>query len=205
MSHEVKQEPKKRYGPDPRLETHLTKFLQFFDEQEKCDAARTELPDESSRLSALRANKTRLVDEIIFPSMANLLFFFLMIEKSPKLEREYDDYMKDLLGVRVIPNSKEYQRFGIYAKPMIFESLISAILQIRKEEADFRVMLADRLQTLIRYKMDFAKPFKSQSELQQLMLTGLTTAQMWTKVCAAQVDEDMDLLANRVMDFKYYP
>ena len=48
----------------------------------------------------LKTNKVRLLNDIVFPAMANLTYFFECIANHPELQSIFEDDLKDLFGIR---------------------------------------------------------------------------------------------------------
>ena len=67
---------------------------------ELTDADRVQIDTIKKKLKTLRNNKIKILDEIIFPSMANLTYFFNRIVNSEYLGDNFESDIKDLLGVR---------------------------------------------------------------------------------------------------------
>jgi len=51
-------------------------------------------------LRRLDRKKVYYLNNVIFPSMANIVYFLEAISKNPELQEEFDDDLKDLFGLR---------------------------------------------------------------------------------------------------------
>ena len=58
------------------------------------------LPEEEKSEFNLRTEKNRILNDIVFPSMSNLTYFFQFIASNSELQKIFDDDIKDLLGLR---------------------------------------------------------------------------------------------------------
>src|SRR5438067_10161537 len=103
----------KSYQQDVAISSLMTKLLFFKDEEEErqmmMDASEDQqqeygLNEQSEKARkhkrVLDKEKVRVLDNYIFPAMANLTFFFRCISKYPELREVFEDDVKDLLGVR---------------------------------------------------------------------------------------------------------
>jgi hypothetical protein len=115
------------------------------DEQKK--EIQEELEGIEGKLRTLKNTKTKVLDEIIFPSMANLTFFFDAISKDPELERTFNSDISQLLGIRRL-----HPRPWNYA--FVFVKLIHGMISTTDDykQNDFRIRLIHELQKLIRTK-----------------------------------------------------
>lgn len=105
-----------------------------------------ELGTIKKRSKTLKNTKMDILNEIIFPSMANLTFFFEAISDSLQLQEAFESDIRELLGIRRInPNP------GNYA--FMFDRLLRAILKGRVYENDFRIKLIHQLQEIIYNKL----------------------------------------------------
>jgi glutaredoxin-related protein len=57
-------------------------------------------------LRQLERRKVHYLNNVIFPSMANVVYFLEMVSKNPELQEEFDDDVLDLLGLRITEEMK---------------------------------------------------------------------------------------------------
>lgn len=75
----------------------------------------------------MRTEKVRILDEIVFPAMADLVFFFEAIARKEDLQSKFKSDVEELLGVR----HTELQMYGF-----MFDRLLRSILAIEKANSD---------------------------------------------------------------------
>jgi hypothetical protein len=211
MPEELKPIAPEYYTPNERLTDYMVRLLQFKASEAKHlsgENVRTdvqlaeddrELYDEKNALGAL---KTRIMKEVVFPSMASLVFFFEMIESNDLVEAEFDSYLYDLLGIATDP-TVPYQNYGgVVTRPVAFARLVKAILKPRhpaEEILDYRIVLIEILQGLIWEKLSNAMPTQMREELVNLMSNDFARVMMWTRLCAKESEEDFKTPAKRTI------
>ena len=143
-----------------------------------------ELEQIKSRLDTLKNTKTDVLNDIIFPSMANLIFFFEAIKAYEKLGEVFESDILDLLGVkRLNPRSFGY---GI-----MFYKLLAAILDIDSKVFDFRLRLAHILQELIIAKIN--NMYFETIDSSKLIRQDMYRARTWTQLLATRVRDVYNL------------
>ena len=114
--------------------------------EEKIAAEEEFSADMNTQDKSLRTKKTRILNEIVFPAMADLVFFFEAIASHEDLQVRFENDIKDLLGIK----RNELQAYGF-----ILLSLIRSILIIRdierprNKQDDFRLKLNHILQGIV--------------------------------------------------------
>ncbi|MGC2426563.1 MAG: hypothetical protein WA421_05980 [Nitrososphaeraceae archaeon] len=104
-------------------------------------------PIDKGRKRYLDKEKVTILDKFIFPSMANLAFFFRSISRYPELKEIFDNDIKDLLGInRVDPQQNKYG--------FIFFELVRSILVIEEEAYSEEVANEDDFPYLCRNRFD---------------------------------------------------
>lgn len=204
MTGDVHKGTAKSYLPDYSIVRLLTLLLQY-----KSDIEDRQIVDKSKK-RYLDKEKVTILDKFIFPSMANLTFFFKSISRYPELKKIFDDDIKDLLGVRRI--NPEQNKYGF-----IFSQLVRSILLIeeepyseevadkedfplhkqsaRTEKNDFRLRLNHILQDIIKIKaVDIDLDGVSNSE-KRIVQDDFNRVRLWTRIIAeggTQITEDTD-------------
>ena len=119
----AKTNTKNCFTPNDRLINFLNKRLQL--EKTKLEVKngnrKNLLPEEEKSDVSLRTDKNRILNNIIFPSMSNLTYFFQFIASNSELQEIFDDDIKDLLGLRR-ENKKMKEGY-------MFENLLTGMLE----------------------------------------------------------------------------
>jgi hypothetical protein len=85
---------------DDGLITYMKQRLQLDkEEDERIAAGRDKSPEMITRGKELSDDKGEILDEVIFPAMANLLLFFRVIAQYPDLRSRFDRDIKELFGI----------------------------------------------------------------------------------------------------------
>jgi hypothetical protein len=213
MARYIRKTPVKPYPPDRRLVTLLTKLLQY-----KADVNDREIVDKE-RKRYLDKEKVEVLNECIFPSMANLTFFFKSISKYPELKEVFEDDIKDLLGVR--RKDPQQNSYGF-----IFSQLLRSILLIEEEvdgeefdreevvdkkifplhyqlasadNKDFRLWLNQILQQIVRDKVvaHLTKAHENDKADQyekadQIVKDEFDRVWIWTRILAAGINQAVE-------------
>jgi hypothetical protein len=118
----------KDYVPHGELIDYIHKRLKLSKEMETTLTEEREFSSEMNRQDkSLRTKKVRILDEIIFPAMADLVFFFEAVNKEKDLQDIFRNDIEDLLGIK----HKESQMYGF-----MFHRLLRSILAIEKANSD---------------------------------------------------------------------
>lgn len=142
----------KCYHPNAQLKDYLKTKLQLETERQRYkEKGEPESDALKKRIRANDAEKVRILDDIIFPSMASLTYFFQVVAFDKTLRSKFDDDLKDLFGInRINPKKTSYG--------FMFSIMINSILQLdnrdevgTKSGQNFRVNLMKILQELIQY------------------------------------------------------
>jgi len=205
ISHESKEERTKYHRPNERLrkyieqKSHLLKQIKSIEAREK--EAKTKNQEEPiqiqqereelyTRTKTLANLKIQVLDDILFPSMANLTYFFNELSKDAELQDVFNSDISEILGIR-----REHPRPNNYA--FMFVHLIHGMISREGDEYqenDFRIRLIYELQNLISWKF------------QGLAMTTFPTGQIRFSAFKA-VNDDMNrvlawtqMLALQVLD-----
>jgi hypothetical protein len=191
-------------SPDYPLVRLMTNLLQHTSDLEYG------LDIDKNRKRYLDKEKVLILDKYIFPSMANLTFFFRSISKHHELKEIFDNDIKDLLGINRKDPKKD--KFGF-----IFFELVSSILLIeeethsedaankddfplhyqlaRKGKNDFRLRLNHLLQDIVKNKtvdVDLAGVSNAEKRIVQ---DDFNRVRLWTRIIAeggTQITENID-------------
>jgi hypothetical protein len=91
------------YKPSQKLVEFINETLRAVQMKEQGLTAAGDT-HKASRL--LGRKKVHYLNNVIFPSMANVVYFLEMVSKNPELQEEFDDDVLDLLGLRITEESQ---------------------------------------------------------------------------------------------------
>jgi len=146
----------KCYKPKEELEAYLNRRLQFEKKQRKLTIAGEELSDQEKREGDnLRRMKVHILNTYVFPSMANLTFFFKSIAEHQQLEELFEDDILDLLGIR--RNNPQKDDLGFMFYDLLDHILIGGkggrYNEKKDDRIDFRLILNHIAQKIVCHKM----------------------------------------------------
>jgi len=133
--------------------------LQLEKKKDEAKKRGKELSDkESKRLATIRNDKKRLLENTIFPAMANLVFFFECLDQEPILFKAFKEEVEDLLGIR--RNGPSPENYGIFFI-LLFRSILG--LNSDYDKHDFRLRLMRESMKIIYLKMAKISPIVYQN------------------------------------------
>jgi hypothetical protein len=149
----------------------------------------------------LDKEKVILLNRCIFPSMANIVFFFRYMSRYPQLRRVFDNDIRDLLGVRrEDPNEGNYG----FTLSNFLQSVLTLgptdrwyqDLQFHEEKInakDFRLRLLPILYEIFNAKVCLAlNDVLKNPSLQRVVEDDFNRTLAWTKILADSVDQSKD-------------
>lgn len=202
---QVHSEDQDSYQPDQSLINYFHDLLHLLEVKKKNDTRGRQVQGKYSKDiikedQRLRTQKSRkILPEIVFPSMANLLFFFEAIDENPELREVFESDIKELLGVRRLdPNIGNYGT--------VFKRLVGSIISAGKgfEPTDFRVKLMHELHKVIEYKMrgmldsifwtesSDKSVGADESQISNWVGQDMGRAVSWTGVMASKINDEYD-------------
>jgi hypothetical protein len=146
----MKNHHQDRIKPSEPLVQYMREKSQLEKKKQKARSGLIALsPEEQSRLESIRNNKKRVLENIIFPSLANLIFFFESVNQEEILAKTFRNDILDLLGIR--RNNPNYSNYGIF-----FWRLVAAIVAINSKPVsnDFRLKLMAVMHGVLWKKME---------------------------------------------------
>src|SRR6478736_5661636 len=185
----------KSYPLDAKLIKYMHEKSQLQQKKEKINAAgkkklskedREKLEGIETRLTSLKNDKTRILHKIIFPSMANLCFFFEAVAQSPQLQENFASDIIQLLGIR--RNSPSEDNYAFMFRRLIW----SIFFPSEPRENDFTLKLANQLQQIIYVKMKrpLYEFFKENSEPKNMVLLDIERVKAWTELISQTVNDE---------------
>lgn len=185
----------KYYRFSPEVNLFMVKFLQHIDNVEETKLQSNTSPKQLEELKGhkryLDKEKVEILNKYIFPSMANLVFFFKCIASYPELRPIFEDDIKDLLGVRRLspkPGNYGFIIFNLlHAILLIGEGLY---LDTRGHNKDFRLRLNQLLQEIVWAKFDvsLSKVFTN-SSAQRTVTEDFNKVWGWTRMLTESLEE----------------
>jgi hypothetical protein len=202
MKRDIHREIQKSYysQPDHAIVVLITDLLQY-----KANLEDREIVDRK-RKRYLDKEKVRVLDEYIFPSMANLTFFFRSISRYPQLKEVFENDIKDLLGVR--RENPQHDSYGF-----IFSQLLRSILLVEiyneggemhpspyqlasADYKDFRLRLNQILQEIVRDKVvaHLAKAHENEKageyeKADKIVKDEFDRVWIWTRILAEGINQ----------------
>jgi hypothetical protein len=191
IEHGAEGDTTKGYWPHKALIDYTRRRLKLDETMKKVHEAGEEFSVEINRQDkSLRTEKVRILHEIVFPAMADLVFFFEAIARNENLQSRFKSDVEDLLGIKY----NESQMYGF-----MFSRLLRSILTIGAAEAeettakskyDFQLRLNHILQGIVLDKVRQYLPdiFQLQ-EAQIAVKDDIRRAWAWTGTLAYNITE----------------
>ncbi len=187
------------HGPKEKLSKYLSEKSRLMRKKEELELrmeSKKELTKKEmkelqyieSKSRTLKNTKREILDEILFPAMADLTFFFYTIAQYPELESIFKTDIWDLLGIRRL-DPKPHLVGGNYA--YMFDRLVSGILNFGLSDNDYRIRLVNLLQELIRLKL-YGPKILDTDRATGLVYGDIGRAQAWTELLASRVPDIYD-------------
>ena len=192
----------KCYSPHRAIRDYTHKRLKLNERMNKAHEAGEEFSDEiNSQDKSLRTEKVRILDEFVFPAMADLVFFFEAVTTDEDLQARFRSDIEDLLGIK----HDESQMYGF-----MFSRLLRSILAIgvaepeeitHKSKYDFQLRLNHILQGIVLDKVRQYLPdiFKLQ-EARIAVKDDIRRTWAWTGTLAYNIAEKKEA-PHRTFDF----
>lgn len=198
----------KYFHPDEGLVNWFKERLELLEEKEefelKKDAGEKLLNSFYKKMKASGARKTEILDKIIFPSMANLIYFFETITTSHSLQNLFEKDIKNLLDPRftkdfakssdssLVPASHQFRKNSM-------ARLISNALSLKTEKKgkmfkSFKIALLFQLQSIIRdnVEMLFQEEYTSKSQITKSASKDFDNTIGWLAFLARSLSDDID-------------
>ena len=141
----------KCYKPDPRISHFVKERIELNKILET--KKRYELSTKEDNLDTkLRQDKKRLLNNVIFPSMANLVVFFEHMKDNDEIRQLFDNDIKELFGYIREPRNNTIEDQSQYnERHYIIRRFLDSLLtwNIEKYPNNFRLDLLSALQRII--------------------------------------------------------
>lgn len=144
--HDRRKSRKIYYKASKALSDGLDEILQFEYLKQKKKIHNERLsPGEEKIRNKINRNKSYILDEIIFKSFANLLYFFEFVANHPLAQHLFQKDIRVMFGMEEISN----KYFEPTKASIISELIYSALLHRNFEPTNFRMVLLDFMQDTI--------------------------------------------------------
>lgn len=215
------QDYQKYYQPDEDLVSWFYERLELEKERKQFQSrvkGGGKLPNSlQKRLNSSSARKVDLLDEILFPSLANLIYFFEGIAMSPNLNKFFEKDLIDLLGPRWAKKWADERIKGLGMQTSsVFKGnnlarLIAAIVRVdslmiqedRKPAKDFRFALMYQLMSIIHDKMQnfFTDEYGFVNQITISAHNDLGAVLGWMALVASVSDDKSEQKSDRGLGF----
>lgn len=197
------------YIPSETLVGYLDNRLQIEKERRaSLSAGEEESPEMEKKLINSKRRKVYVLNNIIFPSMANIVIFFEYISKNPELQVLFEDNIKQLL-------------WGTYSKKVqgpVFRRLIEAIIKWSPEEHKSKKKNNMNLGNELNFRMHFyhimlqsislTLPARLKDQFEQMesvvnttLITDLQRIVAWTYFLSRSADDFDSMTSTRPILF----
>ena len=215
-THEEEIPIPKYHNPHPDLIDWFQKRLTLEHERKEF-AEKDQKPTKSfhNKIKSSGARKAEFLDEIIFPSMVNLIYFLEALEISPKLKKLFEKDLIKLLDPRFVKDEARSIEMGMNFSSYVFRwnnfaRLVSKAVSLdyttKKEEEtvkNFRVALLYQLQTIIRDEVRyiFEKQFGFNGQVTKSALKDFGNTIGWLALAAKSISDEVDKEPDRAIGF----
>jgi len=181
-------------GPNPDIIKIMAQLLWHKDDIEIGE------PVNKNHKRYLDKEKVELLNNHIFLSMANLVFFFVSVSRYPELKEIFENDIKDLLGVRLEKpeeynpqtHNRQENNYGLAFTELIQNILIPGYgfsSEVRVRRKDFRLRLVHILQDTVKSMVDLALADMKNTSAYRIVMNDFERTMAWTKMLADCVDE----------------
>jgi hypothetical protein len=203
----------KSYVPSETLERYLNDRVTLNRKIQKFKLAGEKISEDLDREDRnVRRRKVDVLDNHIFPSMANIVIFFEYLAKYPELSKLFEDDVKELFGYIKDPYDTTKETEWDYSQRTdIFKRLIESILTWDKKNDlhNFRIYLINTLEeiiyeniiTLIRLDKPLAQLEKAVIHPDFMRIYSYTRIFAYQYLHSEEAEKDRDALPSRTMTF----
>lgn len=195
---DIKKNGAKSYRHDPAVNILMVKLLQHIDEEEEVKLRKDVSLEEQEKRKAhkryLDKEKVNVLNDYVFQSMANVVFFFKCIASYPELRPIFENDIMDLLGVRRLnpqTNNYGFVLFNLlHAMLLVGEGLY---IDKRGHNKDFRLRLNQLLQEIVwaKFEVSLTQVFRN-SSAQRVVTDDFNKVWGWTRMVAETLDESAE-------------
>jgi hypothetical protein len=206
--HNSENKNQKYFEPDEELIGYIRKKLNLLQKRQQIIDANIggELTSEEESMDkSLRTQKNKILNKLIFPSMANLTYFLECIAKHPELQVVFENDLKELFGLA--HSETKGENGGV-----MFDRLISAALiwnpeakdAEKKDTRNFRLTLLRIIQNNVYYRIQHLLLDDFTNDTASIINSDIGRARAWVDLFASRVDNSKDnhKALHRTFDFK---
>lgn len=145
----------------------------------------------------LRQDKKRLLDNVIFPSMANLVVFFEELAKDPELRDLFEEDIKELFGYIIGPDFDKHKE-SLPINPNIVRRFLESVLtwDIKKDPNNFRLDLLNEIYKVFWKQLSYILDTEY-GKTPKFVIDDLSRIEFWTDLYARSYvksgNQDKDL------------
>ncbi len=168
-----------------------------------------------NKIKSSGARKAEFLDEIIFPSMTNLIYFLEALEISPKLKKLFEKDLIKLLDPRFVKDNARGAEMGMNFSSHVFRwnnlarlvsNAVSLNYTTEKEEEkvkNFRIALLYQIQSIIRDEVDyiFRKQFGYMGQVAKSAMKDFDSTMGWLAFAAKSISDEVDKEPDRAIGF----
>lgn len=222
ITHKASSKETKYYKPDEALVRWFSERLEFEKERKQLQSRKKaggKLPNSfQKKLNNSSARKADILSDIVFPSMANLIYFFEAITMSPQLDKIFEKDLIDLLDPRSTKKAAEWRsesstpQTSFIFRRNNFARLISAIVMVDrfmledgKPVKDFRISLLYQMMSIINDKMRafFESEYGYVNQITKSALTNFQDILGWLALAASVTDDNSNKIPDRDIGFSH--
>lgn len=187
--------PSKKFSPDKRL-------FRYFENRQILEQRLNDIAENQNHgsevdenIERLRKNldteKSRILDKIIFPAMADLTYFLECISENDYLQVLFENDLKELFGIKRDPIENN--------RAFMFEALIVSLItwdpnakeSIKKDIKNFRLIFYDLLLKIIYYRsQEIVRSLFDSNDILKIALHDIGRAMAWTSTFGSYIEEE---------------
>lgn len=187
------------YKPSPAITEYMQRKLRFIEKERKSIVAGKDLSEDDKReRKNLDRSKVYILNNIIFPGMANLIVFLEYIAKNEELQQVFDDDLEALFFG--LPESHPEGKNPVFGR--LIHAAIKWNFQKKGNTNNFRLALINIMQMLIFNYIPSIGLYKMDSTVSNTILgPDFGRAYAWTRLFAASVKlkESMEMTKRKVL------
>jgi hypothetical protein len=179
----VKRPSAKCYIFDERLEAYFRERIALLEGPKPGEDEKKY----NQRIQSSNTRKNRILNEVVFPSMANVVYFLEQVASNDELRRSFDPDIKDLFGMRF---PEGYTRRDFEFDPhstkdyyTVFERLLLPLLRWDLDSsAGFRSLMMHVAMQIILFQLQYFTKTQLTSSVRGILGNDLNRASAWIEL-----------------------